>query len=242
MFEIACIFAYDLHAAFWSNYERGEGGFQMLHYYLFFLLLLFLFTEEKQWKHFFRLSLIAAGVMILYGIVGNYSLNGFIGPYAGTTAPTGWWHALIDGRFQGSLGNSAYVDPYLLFSMFYVGYLWTSAKIANTLKKGHIWLYSVILAVALFFFALGATRGAFLGLVAGIFAAVIYVVFASKGNVRKWGAVILGILIILGIGAYAVRNSPILEGPGGSPAPDQPQRSHGADAHLGMGRGVAGLP
>ena len=38
VFELACLFAYDVHAAFWSNYERGEGGFQMLHYYLFFLL------------------------------------------------------------------------------------------------------------------------------------------------------------------------------------------------------------
>src|SRR5580692_4950723 len=25
-FELACLFALDAHAAFWSNYERGEGG------------------------------------------------------------------------------------------------------------------------------------------------------------------------------------------------------------------------
>src|SRR5437870_4462802 len=35
MFLLATAFAYDSHAAFWSNYERGEGGFQMLHYYGF---------------------------------------------------------------------------------------------------------------------------------------------------------------------------------------------------------------
>ena len=59
--------------------------------------------------------------MIVYGILGNYSVAGFIGPYAGSTAPTGWWQPLINGRFEGSLGNPAYVDPYLIFSMFYVG-------------------------------------------------------------------------------------------------------------------------
>ena len=48
IFELACIFAYDFHAAFWSNYERGEGGFQMLHYYLFFLLLVLIFTDRKR--------------------------------------------------------------------------------------------------------------------------------------------------------------------------------------------------
>ena len=213
MFEIACIFAYDAHAAFWSNYERGEGGFQMLHYYLFFLLLLFLFTEEKQWRHFFKMSLIAAGAMVLYGLGGNYSLNGFIGPYSGQTTnlPTNWWQALTVGRFQGSLGNSAYVDAYLLFTMFYIGYLWTSAKIANTLKKWHVWLYSILLVVMLFFFILGATRGAFLGLMAGIFAAVVYIVFAAKGRVRKWGAVILGLLIIFAAFVYMDRKDPILQ-------------------------------
>ena len=47
MFMLATLFALDKHAAFWSNYERGEGGFQMLHYYAFFFLLTFLFRERK---------------------------------------------------------------------------------------------------------------------------------------------------------------------------------------------------
>jgi O-antigen ligase len=211
IFLLACLFAYDMHAAFWSNYERGEGGFQVLHYYLFFLLLAFLFTEEKEWKNIFKFSLASAGLMILYGIAGNYSINGFIGPYAGSTAPAGWWHELVDGRFQGSLGNSAYVDAYLLFSMFYVGYLWTSEKIVGAIKKSSVWIYSILLAVLAFFFVLGQTRGAFLGLVAGLFAAVIYVIFASKGKTRKWGSVILGILVILGIGVYAIRNTKFVQ-------------------------------
>ena len=211
IFELACLFAYDAHAAFWSNYERGEGGFQFLHYYLLFLLLAFLFTEEKEWKNIFKFSLVSAGLMILYGIAGNYSVNGFIGPYAGATAPTGWWSKLVEGRFQGSLGNSAYVDAYLLFSMFYVGYLWTSAKIVGALKKSSVWLYSILLAVLAFFFVLGQTRGAFLGLVAGLFAAVIYIIFASKGKTRKWGGVILGVLVILGVGVYAVRNTKFVQ-------------------------------
>ena len=35
-YTLACLFGYDMHAAFWSNYERGEGGFQMLHYFRIF--------------------------------------------------------------------------------------------------------------------------------------------------------------------------------------------------------------
>jgi hypothetical protein len=211
IFELACLFAYDMHAAFWSNYERGEGGFQMLHYYLFFLLLVLIFTDEKDWKNLFRFSIIAAGFMILYGLGGNYSVPGFIGPYAGSTAPVGWWHTLIDGRFQGSLGNPAYVDPYLIFSMFYVAYLWVSSFRAKTITKLKAWGYGIIIAIFFIFFILGQTRGAFLGLGAGVVAAMIYSIFSSKGKIRKWGSVALLILVLLGAGLYSVRNNPAVQ-------------------------------
>ena len=207
IFELACMFAYDFHAAFWSNFERGEGGFQMLHYYLFFLLLVLIFATEKDWKNLFRFSLISAGLMILYGIAGNYSVAGFIGPYAGSTAPAGWWHALVDGRFEGSLGNSAYVDAYLLFSMFYVGYLWIASAREKTLTALKSWGYGVALAIVVVFFVLGQTRGAFLGLAAALFAAVLYTVFSNSGKIRKWGLLALCVLIVLGVGIYAARNT-----------------------------------
>jgi hypothetical protein len=211
IFELACIFSYDFHAAFWSNYERGEGGFQMLHYYLFFLLLVLIFTTEKDWKNLFRFSLVAAGLSILYGLAGNYSVAGFIGPYAGGAAPTGWWHKLIDGRFDGTLGNPAYMDPYLIFSMFYAAYLWIASVREKTITKLKAWGYGVLIAIFFIFFLLGQTRGTFIGLTLGIFAAALYFIFSSKGKARKWGAVILGVLVVLGLGLYAVRNNPALQ-------------------------------
>lgn len=211
IFELACVFAYDFHAAFWSNYERGEGGFEMLHYYLFFLLLVLLFTEEKEWKNLFRFSLVSAVVMIGYGILGNYSVAGFIGPYSGSTAPTGWWQQLIEGRFEGSLGNPAYVDPYLLFSMFFAAYLWVASKLEGKLTALKSWGYGILILIFLFFFILGQTRGAFLGLIAGVFVLVVYLILSSKGSVRKWGSIALGIFIILGLGLYAVRNNPAVQ-------------------------------
>lgn len=207
IFELACIFAYDAHAAFWSNYERGEGGFQMLHYYLFFLLLVLIFNTEKEWKNLFRFSLVAAGGMIFYGILGNYSVNGFIGPYAGSTPPTGWWHLLVDGRFQGSLGNSAYVDAYLLFSMFYVGYLWIASAREKTLTALKSWGYGLMLAVVVFFFVIAQTRGAFIGLALAIFFGAAYLTFTSGGKARKWGLVVLCLLLLVGAGIYKERNN-----------------------------------
>ncbi|HTY39885.1 MAG TPA: O-antigen ligase family protein [Candidatus Paceibacterota bacterium] len=135
---LASIFAYDPHGAFWSNYERGEGGFQMLHYYMFFVLLLTLFEEEKDWQRLFALSLVAAVILIVYGIMAANFVDNFIGGYTdvnGQPFGTTLWGNLFapQTRFQGSLGNPAYVAPYLMFCMFYALWRWVS------LKKEKLW-------------------------------------------------------------------------------------------------------
>ena len=215
----------------------------MLHYYLFFLLLVLIFTDEKDWKNLFRFSITAAALMILYGIAGNFSVPGFIGPYAGATPPTGWWNQLIQGRFEGSLGNPAYVDPYLIFSMFFAAYLWLASKLEGTLNAWKSWGYGILIAIFFLFFVLGQTRGAFLGLIVGVFVLVLYLIFSSKGKPAQ-------------MGRYRARDSRhpwpwLLRGKEQSGAPeiprskiasDQPFRFHRADPFLGVGRGMAGIP
>ena len=208
---LAAIFANDAMAAFWSNYERGEGAFQLLHYYAFFLLLVTLFRKEEDWRNMFKASLAAAGLMIIYGIFGNYGASSFIGPYAGNTPPTGFWQTLFVGRFQGSLGNPAYVDPYLIFSMFFAAYLWVvhSGKSISTALRN--WGYGILIAIFFLFFILGQTRGAFIGLGAGIFIFLVYLAFSKNIPLRKWSAIVLGILIVLGAVGFAIRNIPAVE-------------------------------
>lgn len=195
--ELACIFAYDAHAAFWSNYERGEGGFQMLHYYLFFLLLVMLFQHEEDWKNIFKFSLVAAAGMIGYGVIANLGYPNFISPYAGGTAPTGFWHLLTEGRFEGSLGNPAYVAPYLMFSMFFAAYLWWASKVAGKLTAIKSWGYGILLIFFFAFFYLSQTRGAFLGLAAAIFVLLAYLVSQESAFIRKIAATIVLVPVAL---------------------------------------------
>lgn len=134
---LSAIFAYDPNAAFWSNFERGEGGFQFLHYYVFFTLLVFFFNRKEDWDLGAKTSLLAAVLMILYGVAALLKINNFIGPG-------------ICERFQGSLGNPAYVAPYLMFAMFYVLYSWFQGPKKETHNKGLLW--SGLISVLLFSF------------------------------------------------------------------------------------------
>ena len=202
MFLLACLFAYDPHGAFWSNYERGEGGFEMLHYYVFFALLVTLFDKKEDWKLFFKSFLVAGVLMILYGVFADLGwASNFISQYQGAP-PVGWVQKLVGGRFQGSLGNPAYVAPYLIFSMFYALYLW----IVNKMKTKWLpWLiYGGLTLIFLFFFITSQTRGAFAGLAVAVFVFLVYIVMHSK----KWRVPVFAVLACLTIlGAIGVHYS-----------------------------------
>jgi O-antigen ligase len=209
---LASLFAFDAHAGFWSNFERGEGGFQMLHYLIFFFLLTFFFREEKDWKKLFRFSLVAAVLMILYGLLAISGAPGFIGPYAGGGAPAGWWAQLLQGRFEGSLGNPAYVAPYLMFAMFFAAYLWIAKRSGDGEQDGsrgkvRAWSFGILIAIFFLFFWLSQTRGAFLGLGAGVFALLVYLLFSKHRALKKWSAIALLVLVVVGGIGFAARNS-----------------------------------
>ena len=209
IYLLASVFALDSNAAFWSNFERGDGGFQMLHYYILFTLLILLFKDWDDWKWAFYVSLSAAGLMIIYGAFAQLEIvKTFINPYRGSP-PEGAWAKLVDGRFQGTLGNPSYVAPYLIFSMFYTLYLWFKKQWEN--KWLQILTYGGLTLIYLFFFFLSQTRGAFIGLGAAILAFLVYTIFQGTGKVKNWTAVILLALVLFTTVAWVYRDNPIVQ-------------------------------
>lgn len=219
-FLLASLFAYDPHAAFWSNFERGEGGFQMLHYYAFFLLFMFLMRDERDWRRAFGVSLAAAVLMILYGIAANLGLTWptlFISPYAGGgIVPPTFWGRLTTARFQGSLGNPAYVAPYLMFALFYGLYLW---RVGRLKAGGNLWRdigYAALGLSFLFFFVLTQTRGTFFGLGAAVIIFLIYLAVRGSAKTRAAAIWILAAVILANAALFALRDTPFVEHiPGG---------------------------
>lgn len=199
---LATAFAYDPVAAFWSNYERGEGSFQFIHYLLFFVLMGGLFTERRHWKTMFWTSIVAAGGVALYGVLSALAPTAFLGPYSGATDP--FLRRLASAtRFQGSLGNAAYVTPYFFFIAGYVAWLWHSAE--TRLKAAIFGTLGILLSGV--FFVLSGTRGTFLGAVAGLGIAALYYAW-RRPRVRRYvlGAIVLGVLAFGGL--FALRNNP----------------------------------
>jgi O-antigen ligase len=171
--------------SFWSNFERGEGGLQMLHLYTFFVLLVTLFREEKEWRRMLWCSLGGATLMILYGLGAGWHIGNFVGARFGDASY----------RFQGSIGNPAYVAGYLLFIFFYTLILAIrSGALKNRIKALG---FGALLVFFGAFFIWTGTRGALIGLVLGVLAFFAYLAY-SRARWRKWliGA---GVAIVLAV-------------------------------------------
>ncbi len=187
-FLLACVFGVNFNWSFWSNFERGEGGLQIIHLYLLFLLLVTLFKGEKDWSRFLTFMVAGSILMVVYGYLASMNFGGFVGS------------RFTDGgyRFQGSIGNPAYVGAYLIFAFGYLFYL-LFTKYRQKMKILGWVFFGVITAFLFSAFILTGTRGSFIGFVVGLIAALVYAAF-MKPALRKWilGAIAL-ILVVVGL-------------------------------------------
>lgn len=212
-FILAGMFGVNPVSSFWSNFERGEGGLQVLNFYAFFLLLGTLFSERKDWDKMFWMMCIVSLLMIGYGVGAHLktidapAAEGEVGGAMYQTFKNFIGPSFNDEgfRFQGSIGNPAYVAVFLIFSIFYALNLLIRKYRDRLLSFQAISLY-VLIAIFGTFFILAATRGAFLGLLAGLFVALLYLGL-SKKEWRKYAlGGIVAIAIVVG-GLFAFKNN-----------------------------------
>src|SRR3989344_3398234 len=99
----ATIFGISPYKSFWSSFERMEGLFGHLHFFLYFLMLTSIFKTARDWKLFFNVSIAVSAIVTIYAFV---QLAG------GAVIHQGGM------RVDATLGNAIYLAVYLLFHLF----------------------------------------------------------------------------------------------------------------------------
>ena len=194
-FVLSSFFAYDTHVSFWSGYMRNEGAFQMLHYYLFFVLCSLLLATENDWKWMLRASLGAAVLVVLYGVAAAVPVPGFLW-IEGIPAEFGFWKRLVTSgyRFQGSLGNASPAGSYLMFSILYALYLWV--RVPRPTAWRTILGYSTVVLFLLAFLFLTGTRAGLFGLLAALAGLALFVILRSGRARRSVVAVLCAVAVV----------------------------------------------
>ena len=178
---ISTVFAEVSYLALWGNIDRGEG-LLILIYMLVFLVGVVTLFERKDWTNFFKITL-GVGLIIAGDVLYDFFVEGIERP---------------NGFF---IGNPAFVSANMLFVIFAALVVWL-----NTKSK---WWRILSFSAALFSIAtifVCETRGAFMGLVAGVVAFAVWGVLKGKGitlsffgkklSARTVSIVFLGIVII----------------------------------------------
>lgn len=197
---IANLFAVNPHKAFWSNFERMDGWILLIHLFLFFIVLGSMMSVHKLWKKWWMVFLGVSAVVCLYGI-GQLIC---VGQVCGMQAQ---FFEIHQGgqRIDASFGNAIYLAVYLLFGVFIS--LWQAFESRGRLRN----VLFVLAGAQTFILILTQTRGAIVGLFAGLVAAGVLFLFQKEKKLRTWGAGILITLVVsLGV-LWVVRDAPLIQ-------------------------------
>ncbi len=190
---VALLFISDLlspnvYKSFWSNYERMEGWVTLGHLLALFVVLSSVMTK-KLWAGLFQVSIGISLILFFYSCL---QLAGKLDIHQGAS------------RVDATIGNSAYLGGYMLFHIFLALYLLFGyvRKNYDTRAWGIFWpiVYGVAVLADVFILFKTATRGAEIGLVAGLICFALGLVFFEKENkiLRRTGAGLLIIVALLG--------------------------------------------
>ncbi len=195
---VADLFGENAFKSIWSNYERMEGFVTIAHLALYYMVASSVFNTKEWWNKFWNTSLIASGLMSVYGI---FQLAG--------------WAIINQGgvRVDATFGNASYLAIYIVFHMFLATSFFLNAK-----EKMWRWVYGalfILQGVVLYF---TATRGAILGFIGGMLITVGIIAWKERHNakIRKISiglglSVVILLAIFVGVRNTAfVKKSPVL--------------------------------
>ncbi|MCH8185849.1 MAG: O-antigen ligase family protein [Chloroflexi bacterium] len=198
----------------WSTYERMQGIFDLAHWFVLVLVVTSVYRTSIEWRTLLNFNLAVSVMMAILGVAQRYDLWGF-----------GFYGFLENApRLDITLGNSTFVGAYMLVNVLIaVGFLAQSLRPA-TRQPGPparsrrrrrrreaeagispiVWwqlFWTVAVGLDLWMLLLSGTRGAIIGLGAGLIAfAVGYALWGQAQEIRtaaKYLVVALALVVVL---------------------------------------------
>lgn len=199
----------DFNFSFWGNYERMDGIFTWLHFWALVVIAASVLKSRAEWSKVLAFSVLAAILVSVYGFAQK--------------AGAGFVYDSGAGRISSTIGNPGFLAGYLLFNIGF-GLLIFFDRQANKsltftqgipekvrdkiLRFGSLLVLPVLLGSFLF----SATRGAALGVLAGLMAFAVLIVSSRRTGVsfKKSLAAALA-LIVLMAAIFLFRNSSLIQ-------------------------------
>lgn len=175
---ISCFFSVDFNLSVWGDAERMLGFFHLAHFLIFYFIIITVFRSWKEWK---TLLLSLVSVATLISLIGLFGANQY-----------------------STIGNTAYVSGYLIFSIYFIILLFFRAN-----HKGARWFYIIPLLIMLIEFKNMHTSGAIIGLGVSILLMFLLLGLSHINKKVRVGSLIAFVVAIIAlVGLFSQINTP----------------------------------
>lgn len=189
---LSVIFGVDPMRSWWGNQERMNGLFTLLHFFAWLTMTVGLLRSWPQWRRLLNYEVALSLFMAIVALLQKAKPTLLLFP-AGP-------------RVGGLLDNPIYMGAYQIFNLFFLALL----AIKNRSKQARIW-YGVIALFDVAAFVAAQSRGALIGLAAGIAAFVLYVAVFTKHKKARYGILGFAAVMVVVYGTlFAFRNTPFV--------------------------------
>lgn len=185
---LAGIMGVDPSFSFWSKAERMDGVLWYFHAFAFFIMLIGMMRTKASWVRFLQWNSIVGGAVGIFALISKYAPSVL---------------ALGDQtRLAGTFGNPAFLATYFVVLLFIDVLLFASADSRDRMR----WVWFALALFSMMCVFLSGTRGAYVGVVAGIIVALAGIALSAWQKYKKIIAIIAGIGIVLVVSLVAFRS------------------------------------
>ncbi len=183
------VFSVDIARSWWGNQERMNGLFTLLHFFAWLTMTVSVIRTWPQWRRFLNYELALSVFMAIVAILQKPFPTLLMFP-AGE-------------RVGGLLDNPIYMAAYQIFNFFFLALLWMKGATRNQ----KIW-YTIVAIIDLIAFMLAQSRGALVGLAAGVLVfAIAYGLMTPNKKTKRGLALALLVCALSYAGLFALRNT-----------------------------------
>jgi len=185
----------DFNMSFWGDANRMMGWFHLAHWFIFYVILITVFKTKADWQKLFNLSLITAGLMVIYSLVKSPE-TGFD---PGTTVNM--------SNNISTLGHATHVAGVMIFCFFLALF-----GLLNNKERNKKIIYALAGVLILVGFGYANVSGSQAGLAVGL---VVFVLFyawlSSNKTAKKISLISVGLFITIIAVLYGLRQAPFMQ-------------------------------
>ncbi|TSC74689.1 MAG: hypothetical protein G01um101444_212 [Parcubacteria group bacterium Gr01-1014_44] len=167
VFTLTTITSVLRYPSFWGALERMGGLWTFWHYFLFFIILISVFTKKEHWQKLFNLTILAGVLSAFYGFGQKTNIKFFVGSGGRE-------------RIFGTIGNPALFAGYELFTVFLSLIMYLRAGLAKS--RPFYLLAFIVSSVAVL---MTVVRGSLLGYAIGLTILVFLWMIYKKSRLGK---------------------------------------------------------